>query len=460
MRQAERVKILFLAANPAETVRLALDEEARAIEHKIRAAEHRDRFEFITQWAVRADDLLQALNQHRPEVVHFGGHGSDSGEILLTGRDGQAQPVSPRALETLFRTLRDDIRVVVLSACYSRPQAEAITSSIDCVVGVQGAIADHAAVAFAASFYRALAFGRSVQNAFDQGVTALALEGLDHGAVPSLHLREGVVADEMFLLAPAADPTPGPSSATGAAPAPVPITTQVGSAPTPTEGALIPTLPGRPLPPEQRERMLTELLGALFDGDPEGLRRWVHGLGKRLHAELPGGAVSAAQLGFDVALLLQRHGRVDGDMFAGLLALRPGHAGRIRQVAAGWGIAVSPPTPPRPDEAAVTTKSAPAPRVSQAVRDRLVGLIEACSSIRDAATRTMIGERLPQTLANKLLQSGSLHVQVSNLVAVCAEAPEGLTELRNAIQHFEGDSYPMRDLNEFLRTNALVSEPT
>jgi hypothetical protein len=39
--------------------------------------------------------------------------------------------------------------------------------------------------AFAASFYRALGFGRSVKNAFDQGVAAIMMEGLGDQAVPS-----------------------------------------------------------------------------------------------------------------------------------------------------------------------------------------------------------------------------------------------------------------------------------
>jgi hypothetical protein len=46
---------------------LALDEERREIEQKIRAAEHR--LELITKWAVRPDDLLQVLNEYRPQIV-------------------------------------------------------------------------------------------------------------------------------------------------------------------------------------------------------------------------------------------------------------------------------------------------------------------------------------------------------------------------------------------------------
>ncbi|MCP5053904.1 MAG: hypothetical protein GY940_42445 [bacterium] len=57
----EKIKILFVAANPTGTVRLKIDEEIRAITEKIRAAEHRDSIELIPAMAARPDDLLQTL---------------------------------------------------------------------------------------------------------------------------------------------------------------------------------------------------------------------------------------------------------------------------------------------------------------------------------------------------------------------------------------------------------------
>ena len=79
----DKVKILFLAANPKNTPTLQLDEEIRAITQKIRSSEYRDSLELISAWAVRADDLLQVFNEHKPHIVHFSGHGSSEGEIIL-----------------------------------------------------------------------------------------------------------------------------------------------------------------------------------------------------------------------------------------------------------------------------------------------------------------------------------------------------------------------------------------
>lgn len=204
-----RIKILFLAANPAGTTQLQLDEEIRAIVTKIRAAEYRDALEVIPRFAIRADDLLQALLEHKPHIVHFSGHGSATGELIVVDDAGQSKPISKDALVHLFRTLRDNIRVVLLNACYSQIQADAISSVVDCTIGMKKAIGDSAAIVFAASFYRALGFGRSLQEAFDIGKAALLLEGIQEHKTPTLSLRDGVNPSSVTLVSetPATTPT-------------------------------------------------------------------------------------------------------------------------------------------------------------------------------------------------------------------------------------------------------------
>jgi hypothetical protein len=201
--QITKSKILFLAANPTGSNPLALDKESREIEEKIRASEHRDAFELLTKWAVRTGDLLQYLNQHRAHVIHFSGHGSPTEELILADANDQPKPVSKAALKQLFTTLKDNIRVVVLNACFSRPQAEAITEVIDCAIGMNKAIGDEAAIVFAAAFYQGLGFGRSVKEAFESGRAALMLDGIPEEKTPELLVRKGIDPNTIFLIEPA-----------------------------------------------------------------------------------------------------------------------------------------------------------------------------------------------------------------------------------------------------------------
>jgi SpoVK/Ycf46/Vps4 family AAA+-type ATPase len=202
---APKTRILFLAADPRDWRRLSLDREYREIETKLRAAEYRDSLEFISKWAVRPDDVLQALNEHRPHIVHFSGHGTATDEILLMNDEEQAKPVTTAALTRLFAAFRGEIRLVVLNACFSKSQAQAIVQHVDCAIGMKRAIADKAAIPFAASLYRAIGFGRSVKEAFDQTVAHLAMEGFSDQDSPELLTRHGVDSAEVRLV-PAPDP--------------------------------------------------------------------------------------------------------------------------------------------------------------------------------------------------------------------------------------------------------------
>jgi hypothetical protein len=115
--------------------------------------------------------------------------------------------VTKKALAFLFATLKKNIRLVFLNACYSREQAEGLVASIDCVIGMQERIHDDASAIFASSFYRAIGFGHSVQDAFDQGKASLLLEGLTDEDMPELIVRDGVDPRQVFLIVDTALPS-------------------------------------------------------------------------------------------------------------------------------------------------------------------------------------------------------------------------------------------------------------
>lgn len=184
------ITILFLAANPADTVRLRLDEESRQIDLALREGEFRDQFTLEKHYAVRTTDLPALLMRHQPDIVHISGHGSNDGQILLADADGRARAVAPATLAQLFSLLRDRVRCVVLNACFSEPQAQAISKSIDCVIGLSDAISDRAALRFSIAFYQALAYGRDVGTAFELGRLQIELSGGDETGIPRLLTRE------------------------------------------------------------------------------------------------------------------------------------------------------------------------------------------------------------------------------------------------------------------------------
>jgi CHAT domain len=195
----DKIKILFLAANPNDLSNLRLGEETREIERQIAASRNRDHFELKTQLAVRMSDFQEALLNYQPHIVHFSGHGTAAGGIVLENNLGQSQAVGARALAGLFATLKDNIRLVVLNACYSKSQARAISKVIDYTVGMSEEIGDEAAVAFSASLYLAIGFGRSMKVAFDLAEVSLMAPMLAEDHIPRLIVRKGVDMNQAFL---------------------------------------------------------------------------------------------------------------------------------------------------------------------------------------------------------------------------------------------------------------------
>ncbi|MEL7333121.1 MAG: AAA-like domain-containing protein [Cyanobacteria bacterium J06560_2] len=182
-------KILTLAANPSDTTRLRLPEEVREIQEGLALSEGREKFELISQWAVRPDDLRRALLKYDPEIVHFSGHGANQQGLLFENEMGQATLVHGATLAKLFE-LCTNVTCVLLSACYSEVQAEAIAQHVDYVIGMNQAIGDRAAIKFAVGFYDALGYGRPIEEAFQFGLLAIDLENIPEADTPVLYIQK------------------------------------------------------------------------------------------------------------------------------------------------------------------------------------------------------------------------------------------------------------------------------
>lgn len=185
-------KILIVSANPTNTNQLRLNEEVREIQAGLQRSKSRDEFKIIAQLAVRTDDLRRALLDNEPQIVHFCGHGAGHEGLALEDNTGQMQLVNTEALARLFKLFKNKIECVLLNACYSEVQAEAIYQHINCVVGMNQALGDKAAIKFAVGFYDALGAGRSYEDAYEFGCSAIDIENIPELSTPVLKSRNSV----------------------------------------------------------------------------------------------------------------------------------------------------------------------------------------------------------------------------------------------------------------------------
>lgn len=207
---AAKQTILILAANPRNTSQLRLDQEVREIAEGLRRSSQRDQFALESRWAVRSRDVLRAMLDTNPRIVHFCGHSQGRTEqsereesrkltpvgvevastiqegLVLEDELGNAKLVEGTALANLFELFADQLECVILNSCYSIAQAEAIARFVPAVIGMNQAIGDRAAIEFAVGFYDALGAGRSVEFAYKLGCRAIQLAGIAEHLTPVL----------------------------------------------------------------------------------------------------------------------------------------------------------------------------------------------------------------------------------------------------------------------------------
>jgi hypothetical protein len=153
----------------------------------LRRSRTREKLTLQQRWAVRPDVLRRALLDFNPQILHFCGHGSGENGLVLENDTGEAKLVSTEALANLLKRFADrGLECVVLNACYSEVQANAIIEHIDYVIGMNSSISDRAAIKFVQGFYDELGAGWSYEDAFQGGCDAIALEGIQQEHIPIL----------------------------------------------------------------------------------------------------------------------------------------------------------------------------------------------------------------------------------------------------------------------------------
>lgn len=186
----EKIKVLFLAADPSDSARLRLGQELRDIRDKLQLSKERDFFFLESRESVRPTDITQSIFDVEPQIVHFSGHGLSTGELCFEDILGKTQPVQTDALANLFELVAEQVNCVVLNACYSEAQAQVIAEHVPFVVGMSDAIGDKAAIAFATGFYKALGAGQTFEKAFKFACVEIQLEGIPEHLTPVMHKKK------------------------------------------------------------------------------------------------------------------------------------------------------------------------------------------------------------------------------------------------------------------------------
>lgn len=185
-------RILAVFANPKGSSSLRLGEEDRTIRDCIRRAKQRDNLDLKVLHAARVQDLQLALLEDDYQIVHFSGHGTTDGRLVLEDVAGNPKLVAQEALANLLRNF-PTVQCVLLNACYTVRANEPISLGVPCAIAMEDAISDVAAQYFTRGFYDAIGAGRDYQFAFRIGCNAITMEGeASEGSIPVFFDASGI----------------------------------------------------------------------------------------------------------------------------------------------------------------------------------------------------------------------------------------------------------------------------
>jgi len=178
LRHGSRLKVLAMSASPKTEAQLDWWREFDVLREALSDLSSEHQLELVFLEHATHDRLHRTLNEQRPDVVHYIGHGgydhrNHSGVLLLEAEDGDAAPLPAQDAARLLR--RYGVNLVVLNACETAKGAWAglapalVRREIPAVVAMQWPVEDRAAIRFSGHFYRALAKGRTIDECVAEG---------------------------------------------------------------------------------------------------------------------------------------------------------------------------------------------------------------------------------------------------------------------------------------------------
>lgn len=201
----DMVRVLMLSASPADLAPIRVAQEEKEVKRLIDAGKARGaRVELHIVRGAMLDDILGAMNEFRPHILHIAAHGNQDGDLSLLNELGDRVLMPLQGFLAAIEAAAKDLTLVLLNACYSKKAADVLRRQVDCAIGVRTKVADASALAYIEAFYAALGYGLAVSEAHEQGLAQLKLKSLPNSGDIELLVRDGCDAGDWIPLPGAA----------------------------------------------------------------------------------------------------------------------------------------------------------------------------------------------------------------------------------------------------------------
>jgi len=199
----EKLRILYLTANADMNQPLRTEAEVNSILRELRGTKYRDQIDLQVRPAATKKDLLDGINDVRPHVIHFSGHGDD-GLLAFDNAsidDPQSVVIEFDILAELLDATGSPPTLLVMNACRTLHGSDILLEAVPILIAMNDSVSDAAAGVFATQFYSAIASGQPIGAALKQARVALKMALMKEDAeLPQLACRDDVNADRVSLV--------------------------------------------------------------------------------------------------------------------------------------------------------------------------------------------------------------------------------------------------------------------
>ncbi len=201
-RSKKKLRVLYLLANPSSQGSLRTDAEFRHVEEEISSSKYRDKIDLVIKMATDAKSMLKGLNDFRPQVVHFSGHGGKQGIWLDDGKVDKSVGSAMKfdLLAEALAATDSPPKLLVLNACDTLAGADVLLNAVEAVIAMSDSISDVGAATFAAQFYAAIASAQSTEVALKQAKVSMKAASLRDAHLPEIIFRKGIDPKKQVLI--------------------------------------------------------------------------------------------------------------------------------------------------------------------------------------------------------------------------------------------------------------------
>ncbi|MGX7744675.1 CHAT domain-containing protein [Rhodopseudomonas parapalustris] len=179
----DTVRILFVYCTPADVDSLRVHGEYKILTDLTKSKERSFKLLLAPLPAATATDFRRALLDGKYDIIHFAGH-SDSENLIFEDESGNSTPVPLKAIAEVIEN-QGSAKAVILNACGS---VVSLTDTISPItIGMDDSIDDGAAIEFSRGFYDGLVRGRSIGDAYREGVSAVKMANYDSSQIRIMH---------------------------------------------------------------------------------------------------------------------------------------------------------------------------------------------------------------------------------------------------------------------------------